>query len=126
MRNAMTGDAPLEALDDVILVRFQLALPDNKLPPPRLGDLASNLFIACNVFKKLGIPKIEIRFRRVSVFAAGMSMPETAMNKDRNPESRKDDVGPSWQRFVKRTINGEPETGAVQQRPDSLLRAGML
>ena len=56
MRNAMIGDAPLEALDDVILVRFQLALSDNKLPPPRLGDLAGNRFIVVNVILKLKPP----------------------------------------------------------------------
>lgn len=72
--------------------RAQLALPDSHDFPPSFAQRAGHESITRYIAFKLWQPKVGSRFRRVTVFAPGMAMPETAVDKNGYTRLRKYEV----------------------------------
>jgi hypothetical protein len=92
-----------------------LAFPHDMRTPPPIGKRLLCLAVTRDISVKFGLPEFDAALGRVGETAAGMAMPETAMNKNRDPSARKNDVGSAREIApVKLESNAEP----VEDSPD--------
>ncbi len=85
----------------------QGALPDDRNSPACLEELALSASVPFHVGIELGLPELRAGARRSSVRAAGMAVPEAAVNEAHRSESPKHQVGSAGEFPVVQTV---PET----------------
>jgi len=91
--------------------------------PSEIGQRLLYVSVARDITVKFGLPEFNAALGRVSETAAGMAMPEAAMNQNGNPSTRQDDVGRARKIApVKPESNAEP----VQDSPDGNFGSSIL
>ena len=73
------------------------ALPHGEDVPSSLLQLPFHSPVSAHVAFEFARPEIDAGFWRVTEFAAGVSMPKTAVHKDGGPVLRQDNVWLPWQ-----------------------------
>ena len=101
-----------------ICIVFDFAFPYDNGEPACFLEKRKIIFIPHDIPLKLLPPEIQTGFRRVSIFAALMPMPEAAMNKDYCPVFWENNIRSPWKGFIR---NSEPVPHAMQHRADSKL-----
>jgi hypothetical protein len=99
-------------------VRY-LAFPDHYDAPTELAKSPNSDPVASNVPIELGLPKGKIALRGIGVLAAGVPVPEAAVNKDHGTVARQDDVRPAREIA---TVQAKSISQPVQRRANDQLR----
>lgn len=97
---------------------FDFTFPHDDGEPAHFLEKRKVIFIPHDIFLKFPAPEIQARFRRISIFAPRMSMPEAAMHKDYCPVFWKNNIRFSWKGFIR---NSESVPHTMQHRADSKL-----
>jgi len=101
-----------------VSIVFDFTFPYYKGKPACFLEMRKVIFIPHDILLKLRPPEIQTGFRRVSIFAPLMPMPETAMNKDYCPVFGENNIWSPWKGFIR---NSESVPHAMQHRADSKL-----
>jgi hypothetical protein len=100
-----------------------IALPNDVHAPSELGECSSNLAVARDVPVEFCLPEVGAGFRVVGEGAAGMSVPEAAVDEDRYLPAGQDDVGDAGKVAA---VESKAKAQPVEDATDSDLGSGIL
>ena len=102
---------------------FNFTAPNCKHVPAELAQMAGVFFLVLHIALEFFLPELNIAFGGGGLFAAFVSVPEAAVNKNDGVVFRQDDVGFSRQLF---DVFAEAVARAVQHRTDEDFGFGVL
>ena len=110
----------MQCRPDAILA---LAFPHHNNLPPQLAEFTTHAAVALDVGLELGVPERSIGLRCCRVAAAGVAVPEAAMDEDDHAMPGQHDVGLAREVLA---MQAEPVAHPVQGRSDEPLRSCVL
>lgn len=119
-RQRPCAQSPVQPIDCIWVAR--LALPDDQRRPTQLLEPVRFLRISCNVRGELRRPEGRVAGRRGRESAAWVSVPEAAVDEERDARTWKHDVRPTRQASG---VQPESQAAGMEIAPDRHLRCGI-